>query len=114
MSTPADQRRERMVTLWGLTLDAFKARLEADADGNLSASYMETICGFLNSSGISAETQEEAREAVADLAMEKLAADIRLATEDVNAEPPEPPTPKPAEAVAPLERPFDTPPAPRA
>ena len=114
MATPADQRRERMVQLWGLTLDSFKARLEADADGNLSASYMETICGFLNSSGISAETQEEAREAVADLQMQKLAEDIRLATEDVNTEP-APPAGKPAVAVvAPLERPFDTPPAPRA
>ena len=112
MTTPADERRERMIALWNDTLSAFRSRLEADADGNLSASYMETICGFLNSSGISAETQEEAREAVADLAMEKLAEDIRLATEDVNAEP-EPPTPEPAEAVAPLDRAFDPPPPPR-
>ena len=62
MSTPADQRRERMVALWGSTLDAFKSRLEADKAGELSASFMSEITGFLRDSGISAETLEEANE----------------------------------------------------
>ena len=36
MSTPASERRELMIALWGDTLTAFRARLAADADGALS------------------------------------------------------------------------------
>lgn len=113
MSTPAGERRERMVALWGLTLEAFKARLEADKDGELSASFMSEITGFLRDSNISVETLEEAKEAVEDLAHIRLAAEIAEVTKDMD-QTPEPPTPKPAEAVAPLDRAFAPPPPPRA
>ena len=114
MTTPADARRERMVALWGLTLDSFKSRLEADKAGELSASFMGEITEFLRDSGISAETVEEAKEAVEDLAHVRLAAEIAAVTKDM-AEPAElpTPTPTPAEAMAPLDRAFDPPPPPR-
>ena len=96
-----------MLDLWGETLEVFRARLKSDKKGQLSASYMQTITAFLAQSGISAETAEEAKEAVEDLATAQLLRDIEEATKD--AEPaPRAATSTPAEPTgAPLDRPFD-------
>ena len=102
----AAARRDLMLHLWGETLEVFRARLKADKKGQLSASYMQTITAFLAQSGISAETAEEAKEAVEDLATAQLLRDIKEATKD--AEPaPRAATSTPVEPTgAPLDRPF--------
>ena len=101
----AAERRDLMLDLWGETLAVFRARLKADKGGQLSASYMATVTAFLAQSGISAETADEAKEAIEDLATAQLLRDIEEATKDT-APPASTPTSK-ATAGAPLDRPFE-------
>ena len=98
----ADERRDRMLALWGETLAVFRARLKADKE--LSASYMATVTAFLAQSGISAESVDEAREAVEDLATAQLLKDIEEATRDTTPAPEKVPV-KPT--GAPLDQPFE-------
>ena len=95
-TTDAEGRREEMLVLWGITLTAFKARLEADKDGELSASFFDTVITFLRDSDISAETVDEARTAVQDLATQKLLRDLEEATADIEPTPEPTPPAKPA------------------
>ena len=105
--TGAAARREAMLGLWGETLEVFRARLKADKKGQLSASYMQTVTAFLAQSGISAETADEAKEALDDLATAALIREIELASQAID-QVPRVSSSKPttATAGAPLDQPF--------
>lgn len=98
-----------MLGLWGITLETFKARLEADKDGELSASFMDVVTAFLRDSNISVETVEEAKDAVEDLASAQLIKDIADATKGAPLPETPPATPARTAEVIPLHRPFDPP-----
>ena len=106
--TGAGERRDLMLELWGETLEVFRARLKADKKGQLSASYMATITAFLAQSGISAESVDEAKEAIDDLATATLIRDIEEAAKTVE-QATAPGSNKPTTATAtgaPLDQPF--------
>ena len=103
----AGERRDLMLELWGETLGVFRARLKADKKGQLSASYMQTITAFLAQSGISAETADEAKEAVEDLATAQLLRDIEAATKDTARAPKTTESAPVKPTGSPLDQPFE-------
>ena len=104
-----EARRLAMLGLWSATLEGLKARVEGDEAGALSASFFDTCVAFLRDSGINADSVAEAKEGLEDLKMAALVQSIVDLQEDAEDEYPLPTAPeKPALAVAPLERPFET------
>ena len=104
--TPED-RRLQMLDLWSATLEGLKARLEGDEAGALTASFYDTVVGFLRDSGINADTVTEAKDAITDMH-----ADLIQQIKEVTADQGEPEVPQaPAKAVqaevVPLNRPFE-------
>ena len=105
-----EARRLQMLDLWSATLEGLKARLEGDEAGALTASFYDTVVGFLRDSGINAETVTESKGA-----LDGLSADLVQQIAEIKAEqdaddgyrPPAPEkTPEPA-VVVPLNRPFE-------
>ncbi len=108
-----EARRLAMLGLWSATLEGLKARLEGDETGALTASFYDTVVGFLRDSGINADSVAEAKEAMADLRMAELVQSIKDVTEDAEdgdahryGAPPEKTT-KDDVPVAPLNRVFE-------
>ncbi len=114
-----EARRLAMLGLWSATLEGLKARLEGEDAKDLTASFYDTVVGFLRDSGINADSVAEAKEAMADLRMAELVQSVKDVTEDTedgdahrHGAPPEKAT-KDAVPVAPLNRVFEVKP-PRA
>ena len=107
--TPED-RRLQMLDLWSATLEGLKARLEGDEAGALTASFYDTVVGFLRDSGINADTVTEAKDAMTDLHEDIARQVAEVMAEDAGPTPPPPVKAKPvAQAeVVPLHRPFET------
>ena len=108
--TPED-RRLLMLGLWSATLEGLKARLEGEDAKDLTASFYDTVVGFLRDSGINADSVAEAKEGLEDLKMAALVQSIKDVTEDGDAPRYEAPPEKATEdavPVAPLSRPFET------
>ena len=114
-------RKVQMLDLWGVTLEALKARLEGDGAGELTASFYDTVVDFLRDSGINADTVTETKEGLEDLKMAALVQSIVDVTEDTDAAeddhtPPKAPVEKASTVktskVVPLHQPF-TPRPPR-
>ncbi len=105
-----EARRLLMLGLWSATLEGLKARLEGDEAGALTASFYDTVVGFLRDSGINTDTVTEAKEGLEDLKMAALVQSIKDVTDDTEPEytPPKAPvkTSESAEVV-PLNRPFE-------
>ncbi len=106
--TPED-RRMLMLGLWSATLEGLKARLEGDEAGALTASFYDTVVGFLRDSGINADTVTEAKDAMTDLHEDIARQVAEVMAEDANPAPPPPVKTKPVvqAEVAPLHRPFE-------
>ncbi len=111
-ATP-EERRLAMLGLWSATLEGLKARLEGEDAKDLTASFYDTVVGFLRDSGINADSVAEAKEAMADLRMAELVQSIKDVTEDAEdgdthryGAPPEKTT-KDDVPVAPLNRVFE-------
>ena len=105
-----EARRLLMLGLWSATLEGLKARLEGDEAGALTASFYDTVVGFLRDSGISADTVAEAKDALTDMHTD-LIQQIKEVTADQGVEPEVPQAPaKPIvqAEVVPLNRPFET------
>ncbi len=105
--TPED-RRLLMLGLWSATLEGLKARLEGEDAENLTASFYDTVVGFLRDSGINADTVTEAKDAMTDLHEDIARQVAEVMAEDAD------PTPPPVKAkpvvqaeVVPLNRPFE-------
>ena len=107
-ATP-EARRLLMLGLWGATLEGLKARLEGDEADQLTASFYDTVVGFLRDSGINADTVTEAKDAMTDLHEDIARQVAEVMAEDADPAPP-PVKAKPAvqAEVVPLNRPFQT------
>ncbi len=104
-----EARRLLMLGLWSATLEGLKARLEGEDAENLTASFYDTVVGFLRDSDVNANTVTEAKDAITDMHTDL----VQQVAEVMGADAAEDAAPPPVKAkavaeVAPLHRPFET------
>ena len=103
-----ETRRLQMLDLWSATLEGLKARLEGDEADTLTASFYDTVVGFLRDSDVNANTVAEAKDAMVDLHDDIARQVAEVMAEDAAPTPPPPVKAKPVQAeVVPLHRPFE-------
>ncbi len=105
-----ETRKLQMLDLWGATVQHLLDRLQGDEADKLTASFMDTVVGFLRDSGINADTVTEIKDAMTDMHAD-LIQQIKEVTAD-QGEPEVPQAPVKAKAVVqaevvPLHRPFE-------
>lgn len=103
-----EARKVQMLDLWGATVTHLLDRLKGDDADKLTASFMDTVVGFLRDSAISADTVAEAKDAMDDLNTELALqiASIKAEQDSPVVVPPKAPK-SAARVVTPLEQPFE-------